>query len=74
MAGKNLVLHLLPKMPPANQTAVFFNHQYPWKESSDILDFLHRSNYQAKLASGTTCFGCGQLGSSSSPIVGFCDH
>ena len=57
MAGKNLVLHLLPKMPPANQTAVFFNHQYPWKESSDILDFLHRSNYQAKLASGTTCFG-----------------
>ena len=33
-----------------NQFAVFFDHQYIWKES---LDFLPGDNYQGKIASET---------------------
>ena len=36
------------KMLSANQIAVFFYHQYPWKESSDILVFFHGIGPQAK--------------------------
>lgn len=32
--------------------AVFFNHQYLWKESINTLDFLHGAGHQAKVASG----------------------
>ena len=40
MSGKNVVLHLWPKMLSANQIAVFFDDQYLWKESSDIIVFF----------------------------------
>ena len=48
-------------MYSANQIAVFFNHQYFWRESSDLLDFLHGENHQAKVASRITSFGLGLL-------------
>ena len=37
----------------SSQTAGFFDHQYLWKESINILDFLH----QKEVAPGTTTFG-----------------
>ena len=49
---KNLVLQLLSKMFSTNHIAVFFNHQYLWKESINTLDFLHGASHQAKVASG----------------------
>ena len=51
--------HILEKsgfsvMLSANQIAVFFDHQYLWKESIDLLVFLHGDNHQRKIASETT--------------------
>ena len=45
MSGKITVLQSWPKMLLANQIAVFFDHQFLWKESINILDFLHGDNY-----------------------------
>ena len=42
MSGKILVLELWFKMFLTNQIAWFFDHQYIWKELSNIFDFLHR--------------------------------
>ena len=39
------------KMLSANQIAVFFYHQYLWKESSDILVTFHGVSPQAKAVS-----------------------
>ena len=39
------------KMFSANQIAVFFDHQYLWKESSGILVIFHGVGLQAKAAS-----------------------
>ena len=41
MSGKNLTLQLWPEMLSVNQIAVFFDHQYFWKEPMDLIDFLH---------------------------------
>ena len=38
-------------MLSANQIAVFFDHQYLWKESSGILVIFHGVGLQAKAAS-----------------------
>ena len=38
-------------MLSANQVAVFFDHQYLWKESSCILVIFHGVGFQAKAAS-----------------------
>ena len=46
-----------PKMLSANQVAVFFDHQYLWKESIDPTDFLHGNNHQRKISSETITFG-----------------
>ena len=40
-----------------NQMAVFFDHQYLWKESISRLDFLHGDNHQRKVASESYPFG-----------------
>ena len=42
--------------PSTNQIAGFFDHQYLWKQSNDILDFLHGGNHQGKVTSGATTF------------------
>ena len=55
MPGKNAFLQLWPRMLSA--IAVFFDHQYLWKESSHLLDFLRRDNNQKKLVSEATTFG-----------------
>lgn len=41
VSEKNLVFQLWPKMLLISQTAEFLNHQYLWKESLNMLDFLH---------------------------------
>lgn len=39
--------------------AGFYNNQYLWKKLITILDFfLHGVNYQGRLGSETTTFGC----------------
>ena len=44
------------------QTAEFFDQQYIWKESIDILEFLHGEMHQEKVAPETTSFGWVRLG------------
>ena len=51
---KNLVLQLWLKMISTSQIAVFFDHQYLWKESIDLLNFVHGHSHQVKVASGIT--------------------
>ena len=41
----------------SNHIAEIFDHQYFWKESSNILLFLHRDSHKRKLVSETTDFG-----------------
>ena len=53
-----MVLELLPKMLSTNQIVISSHHQYIWKESINTWDFLHGDNYQGKLGSETTTFGC----------------
>ena len=43
-------------MLSTNQIAVFFDHQYLWKQSINTSDFLHEDNYQRKVGSETTTF------------------
>ena len=57
MSGKHLVRQFWTKMLTANQIAVFFDHQYLWKDLMNLLDFLHEDNDQRKVASETTTFG-----------------
>ena len=57
MSRKNLVLESWPKIFSTNQVAVFFDHQYLWKESIDTLDFLHEDNNQGKVDYEKTTFG-----------------
>lgn len=33
-----------------NKFTGFFDNQYPWKETTNVLDFLHRVNNQGKIA------------------------
>ena len=40
----------------AIQIAGFFDHQYLWKKSINIFDFLYRDNHQRKVAPETTTF------------------
>ena len=40
-----------------NKIAVFFDHQYLWKESIDTFDFMHGDNNQGKIGSEITTFG-----------------
>ena len=40
-----------------NQTAVFSDYQYIWKESIHTFDFFHGDNHQGKVWSETTTFG-----------------
>ena len=56
MSGKNQTLQLWPKMYSPNQIAVVFYHQYLWKESSDLLDFLH-GDIKRNIASEFSTFG-----------------
>ena len=49
-AGKNLVPQLWLKMLATNEIAGFFDHQYFWKKSINILDFVHEDNHQRKTA------------------------
>ena len=37
----------------SNQIAGFFDHQYLWKESINILEFLHEGSQQGKISSET---------------------
>ena len=53
---KNIVFQLWPKTLSAS-VPVLFDHQYLWKESSNLLDFLHGENHQGKVPSETTFFG-----------------
>ena len=48
MSGKNLVIQLWSKMPSTNQIAEFFDHEYLWKESFDILDFPKEVNHRGR--------------------------
>ena len=57
ISRNNLVLSWWPKMLSASQIAVFFDHQYLWKESSDVLNFLHVDKYHRKVAYEATTFG-----------------
>ena len=58
MSGKNLFFfQLWPEMLSINQIAVFFDHQYLWKESINLLDYLHGINHQRKVASESNTFG-----------------
>ena len=41
-----------------NQIAGFFDDHFPWKESSDILVFLHGVRHQKKVAPETTTVTC----------------
>ena len=41
----------------SNQTTRFFDHQYLWKESIDLLDHLVKDNHQLKVVYETTSFG-----------------
>ena len=45
MSEKNLVLSLWPKMLSTNQTSVFFDHQYLWKKSINILHCVKYRNF-----------------------------
>ena len=74
MSGKGLVLQLWLKILSANQITVFFDHQYLWKESIDILDFLRGNNHQGKIGSEATSFVSGQLGLLSCQIAGSFDY
>lgn len=58
----------------SNQIVGFFDHQYLWKESLDILVFC--IEVIIKLASEATTFvvGCGQFCFLSSKILGFFDN
>ena len=57
MSGKNLVLHLLPKILSTNQIVVFCDRQYLRQESVDILEiFLLANNHQWKVTSKATTF------------------
>ena len=40
----------------SNQISGFFDHQCLWKESINLLDFLHGDNHQRKVTSGTATF------------------
>ena len=44
-------------MLASNQIAGFSHHQYLWKESINILEFLHGGSHQRKVASGIATFG-----------------
>ena len=59
MPEKNLVLQLWPKMLSANLIAVFFDHQYLWKESIHLLHFLYGDDHQRRAGCETACFGWG---------------
>ena len=41
VSGKYLVPQLWPKMLSADQIAAFFDHQYLWKGSINLLGFFH---------------------------------
>ena len=78
MSWKNVVLlQLCPKMLSTNQIAIFFDHQYPWKESVDIIDFLRGNNHQGEIGDETSAFGWVWPVVplfQSNQIVGFYDH
>ena len=57
MSFKNLVLQLWPKMLSIKQIAWFSDCQYLWKESTDLMYFLHEDYHQRKVTSETTTFG-----------------
>ena len=57
MSGKNLVPQLWPKILSTNQTPGFLDSEYLWKESIDVLGFLHGACHQGKVAYETTTFG-----------------
>ena len=48
MSGKNLVPQLWLEKLSTNLIAVFFDHQYLFKELFNTLDFLHRDNHQGR--------------------------
>ena len=41
----------------SNEIARVFDHQYIWKKSNNLFDFLDGDSYQAKVASETITFG-----------------
>ena len=51
---------------------LFFDHQYLWKESVDILIFLRGNNHQGKAESETNT--CGHFCLLSYQITGFFDQ
>ena len=63
-------------MLAANQVAVFFDHQYIWKELINVLAFfLYQDNHQKKLISRTTtCIRVWPVKSTFGPIAGLIDH
>ena len=56
MSEKNLVLRLWLKIFSTNQIAVFFDHQYLFKESTNTLDFLHGDIHQGEVGSESSTF------------------
>ena len=46
----------------ANQIVGFVNHQYLWKESINVFDFLHRYSSQGRVASKATVVNWVRLG------------
>ena len=57
MSGENLAVGCYQLYLSSNPKAGLFDHQYLWKESVNILDFLLGDNHQRKEASKTTTFG-----------------
>ena len=73
MSWKNLVIQLWFKMPSANQIVEFFDHEYLWKESIDILDFLIDVIIKTGSIRGYHV-GCSQLCLLSNQFSGFFDY
>ena len=44
-------------MLSSNQIAVFFDHQYLWKQYINIFDFLRRDIHKEQIACEVTTFG-----------------
>ena len=42
MPVKNLIFQLWPKILLINHPEGLFDHQYPWNQLTDVLDFLHK--------------------------------
>ena len=58
MLWKILIHILLAKMLSSSQIAEFFNHQYHWKESINVSEFLLSGGHQGSVWDYHTCLMC----------------